>query len=117
MLCGDILWEKIDIFVLRELIEDAVEHRANIVLAIVDDLFCLFVPKHRNSDSLLKISIGRSVGFAQITKTIDWIGRFKLIEILERRAWLGAFRIAESPTSLVAERIDNRHADSVFEAF
>ena len=116
MLGFESLREKIDLFVFRKLIEGAVEHRANVVFAIVDDLFCFLVPKHRDRDSFLKIWIGRSVGFAQIMKTIDWISRFEFIEVFQRRTRSRSFRIAKGPTFLVAERIDNRHADRIFES-
>src|SRR5437588_392721 len=105
MLGFESLREKIDLFVFRKLIEGAVEHRANVVFAIVDDLFCFLVPKHRDRDSFLKIWIGRSVGFAQIMKTIDWISRFEFIEVFQRRTRSRSFRIAKGPTFLVAKGV------------
>ena len=64
MLGFDFFREKIDIFVLRELIKGAVEHGADIILAIINDLFRLFVPKHRHGHARFEIRIGRRVGFA-----------------------------------------------------
>ena len=107
----DVFREKIDLFVFREVVEDVVEHGANIVFAIVHDLFCLFVPKHRDGDSAIEAGIGRGVSFAQIVEAIDRIGWF---ERLIRRPFVR--RIAKGPTFFISNRIDNRHTDRVLEA-
>src|SRR4029077_11238941 len=60
----DLFWEKIDIFVFRELVEYIVEHGTDVVLAIVHDLFRLLIPKHGDGDALLEIRISGRVGFA-----------------------------------------------------
>ena len=54
----DIFREKIDILVGCELVEHGVEHRADVVLAIVHDLFRFFVPKHRHRHAFLEVRIG-----------------------------------------------------------
>jgi len=113
----DILREKIDVFVFGELVEDAVEHGTDVILAIVHDLFSFLVPKCRNSHPFFEIRIGRGVGLTQVMEAVHRIGRFELVEFVQRRAGPVAFRVAEGPAFLVAKRIDDRHADRVFEAF
>ena len=75
-------WEKIDILVLGELVEDAVEHRTDVVFAIVDDSLRLLVPQDWNSYPAVEFWISRFVGFAQIPKAVDRISRFEVIELL-----------------------------------
>jgi hypothetical protein len=57
VLVFDLSREKIDVFVTGKIIEPIVEHAADIVLAIVHNLLCLFVPKHRHSDAFVVIRI------------------------------------------------------------
>jgi len=84
----EIFREKIDVLVRREFVKDEIEHRANVVLAIVHDLFRFLVPKHGNGDAIVEIWIGRAISFAQITKAIDRIGRFEVIELFQIRTGL-----------------------------
>ena len=113
----DVLREKIDVFVFGKLVEDAVEHGTDVILAIVHDLFRFLVPKCWNSHPFFEIRIGRGVGLTQVMEAVHRIGGFELVEFVQRRAGPAAFRVAECPAFLVAKRIDDRHADHVFEAF
>ncbi len=113
----DVLREKIDVFVFGKLVEDAVENGTDVILAIVHDPFSFLVPKCRNSHPFFEIRIGRGVGLTQVMEAVHRIGRFELVECVQRRAGPAAFRVAECPAFLVAKRIDDRHADHVFEAF
>ena len=74
MLGFDLFRKKIEISIPGKIIKHVVEHAADVVLAIVDDLFRFLVPKHGNSDALIKIGIGCLVGFAQKSEAVDWIG-------------------------------------------
>ena len=101
MLAFDVLREQIDLAI-AEGVENVVEHPANVVLGIVDDLACLLVPKYRNSDAAIKVSIRGDVCLAQESEAVDWIA--------------GVARpITKGPAPVVTNRVNHRHADSVLE--
>src|SRR5207247_9964607 len=64
VLAFDVLREQIDLEI-AEGVENVVEHPANVVLGIVDDLACLLVQKYRNSDAAIQASIRWDVSLAQ----------------------------------------------------
>ncbi len=66
----DFFRKKIDTFIFRDRIECIVEHPADIVLAVIDDLFRLLVPQHRYCDAAIEIRIGRRVRFAQVVEGV-----------------------------------------------
>ena len=74
MLRFDILGKEIEIFTPGEIIKHVVEHAADVILAIVDDLFQFLVPEHRHSDPLVEIRIGCFISLAQKLKAVDRIG-------------------------------------------
>jgi len=82
VLVFDVLREKIDVFVLGELVEDAVEDGTDVILAIVHDLLRFLVPEHRNSHPFFEIRIGRRVRLTQVMEAADRIGRFEVIEFV-----------------------------------
>ncbi len=112
MLGFDLFREIIDVLVFGKVIKDVVKHAADVVLRIVDDLFRLFVPKHRDGNAFVVIGIGRFIGFAQEMEAVDGIGRFK-----RRARWDFAARVAKRPAILVTDRVDNGHADRFLESF
>jgi hypothetical protein len=68
LLVFDVLGKEIDSLVLCKLVEDRIKHRANVIFAIVNDFFRLFVPKHWNRDPAVEVWIGRELMLAQITE-------------------------------------------------
>src|SRR4029077_19045874 len=74
MLGFDLFWEKIDIFIFRDSIECGVKHAADIVLAVVNNLFRFLVPKNRHRYTLVEIRIGCLVSFAEKMEAIYRIG-------------------------------------------
>ena len=67
-------WEKIDVFILGELIKHVIEHVADVVLAIINNPFAFFVPEHWHSHALIEIRISCPVSFTQKLKPVDRIG-------------------------------------------
>src|SRR5215831_448200 len=48
----DLVREKIQVFVPREVVKHGVEHRTDVVLAVIDDSFRYLVPEHGHRDAL-----------------------------------------------------------------
>src|ERR1051326_6790364 len=106
----DVFRKKSQSFVFREIIETIIEHSADVVLAIVEDAVCLFVPEHGDGHAQIEIRISCFVSFTQELKAADGVGRF---EWGTRRSF--ASRVAKRPTFFIPDRIDYRHADGLFE--
>src|SRR5215469_7424948 len=69
----DVFWKEIEILVCGEIIEHIVEHSANVVLAIVDNAFCFFVPEDRHRHALIEMGISCLISFAQKLETVNGI--------------------------------------------
>src|SRR4029077_14704376 len=79
-------------------------HAADVVLAIVDDFFRFFIPKHRHGDAAVEVGIGRGVGLTEKLETVDRIN-----------AVSGS--MTKGPAALVPNWIDNGYPNVVLESF
>ena len=82
--------------------ESSVEHAADVVLGIVDDPVRMLVPKDGHGDAPIKAGTGRRVGLTQISEAVDRVLRVT-----------GA--VAKGPAPVVANRVDDGHADGLLQ--
>ena len=94
---GDVFGEKVGAFI-SEFVEGVVEHFANVVFGIIDDLVGLLVPQNWNRDASVEFRIRCQISFAEKFEIINWVAT-------ETRP------IAKSPAAFVANRVDGRDAD------
>ena len=95
---------EVEIVVARERVELGFEHAHDVVVVVADDAFRFFVPQRRHRHAAADSPDRSPRMLRRGIEAVDRIGPHT-----------GA--VVEGPAALVANRIDDRHADRVFEPF